>query len=177
VRIVCPPLRMGDEDWFYCSQYNGDHSTGGGYYHDRDGTKIEGVLYTQKHNRYVSLQAHNNPQILITRPIKVTGKRLQLNVDASRGRVMVGIGIDKVIPHKQGRWPFRAKLPHYMVKDRWERSHLEKGFGVTDCVEIRENCIEYDVQFKQASVEKLMGRTVRLYIVAQDANLYGFRFK
>ena len=107
----------------------------------------------------------------------MTGKRLQLNVDASRGRVMVGIGIDKVIPHKQGRWPFRAKLPHYMVKDRWERSHLEKGFGVTDCVEIRENCIEYDVQFKQASVEKLMGRTVRLYIVAQDANLYGFRFK
>ena len=55
--------------------------------------------------------------------------------------------------------------------------HLEKGFDVTDCVEIRENCIEYDVQFKQASVEKLMGRTVRLYIVAQDANLYGFRFK
>ena len=177
VRIVCPPLRMGDEDWFYCSQYNGDHATGAGYYHDRDGTKIEGVLYTQKHNRYVSLQAHNVPQILITKPIKVTGKRLQLNVDASRGRVMVGIGIDKVIRHKQGRWPFRAKLPHYMVIDRWQRSHLEKGVGVTDCVEVRENCIEHDVQFKQVSVEKLMGKTVRLYIVVQDADLYGFRFK
>lgn len=177
VRIVCPPLRKGDEDWFYCSQYNGDHATGSGYYHDRDGSKIEGVLYTQKHNRYVSLQAHNVPQILITKPVRVTGKRLQLNVDASRGRVMVGVGIDKVIPHKQGNWPFRATLPHYMVKDRWERSHLEKGFGVTDCVEIRSNCIEHDVQFKQATLESLMGKTVRLFIVVQDADLYGFRFK
>ena len=90
---------------------------------------------------------------------------------------MVGIGIDKVIRHKQGRWPFRAKLPHYMVIDRWQRSHLEKGFGVTDCVEGREYCSEHDVQFKQVSVEKLMGKTVRLYIVVQDADLYGFRFK
>ena len=80
--------------------------------------KSRGGLYTQKHNRYVSLQAHNVPQILITKPIKVTGKRLQLNVDANRGQVMVGTGIDKMIRHKQGSWPFRAKLPHYMVKDR-----------------------------------------------------------
>ena len=48
---------------------------------------------------------------------------------------------------------------------------------MTDCVEVRENCIEHDVQFKQVSVEKLMGKTVRLYIVVQDADLYGFRFK
>ncbi len=177
VRIFCPPVRMGDEDWFYCSQYNGDHATGAGYYHDRDGSKIEGVLFTQKHNRFVSLEAHNIPQILITKPIKVTGSRLQLNVDASRGRVLVGVGIDKVIPNKTGSWPFQAVLPHYMVKDRWQRTHLEKGFHVTDCVEIRENCIEHDVAFKSAGVSSLLGKTVRLYILVQDANLYGFRFK
>lgn len=177
VRLVCPPLHKGDEDWFYCYIYNGDHSAGSGYYHDRDGVKIEGALYTQKHNRYVSLTAGNVPQILITRPIKVTGKRLQLNVDASRGRVVVGIGIDKVIPHKTGAWKFQARLPHYMVLDRWRQSHLEKGLGLADCLPIRTNCIAQDVQFKTGTLQPLLGKTVRLYILVENADLYGFRFQ
>ena len=176
VRIDGPPLRMGDEDWVYCSGYDGDHSSGRNYYHDRGTTQIRGTLYTQKHNRYVSLTAGNTNQILITKPVRVTGKRLQLNVDASRGRVMVGIGIDKVIPHKQGNWPFRATLPHYMVKDRWEQTHLEKGFHILDCDPIHTDCIQQNVRWKEANLESLLGKTVRLYIMVQDADLYGFRF-
>ena len=37
--------------------------------------------------------------------------------------------------------------------------------------------IEHDVKFKNASLESLQGKTVRLYIRAQDAELFGFRFK
>ena len=177
VRIDCPPLRMGEEDWFYCTGYDGDHMAVKGYYHDRETNLIRGTLYAQKHNRYVSLKAGNTPQILITKPVEVTGKTLQLNVDGSRGEVKVAVGKDKFIRHKSGQWPFKARLPHWMVEDRWERTHLEKDFHFDDCEPVREDDIEYDVKFKSASFESLLGQTVRLYILVQDANLYGFRFK
>ena len=177
VRIGCPPLRKGDEDWFYCIGYDGDHTTGTGYYHNRGQNNIRALLYTQKRNRYVSLTAGNSPQILITKLIKVTGKKLQLNVDGSRGEVAVAVAVDKWMRHKTGQWPFVANLPHWMVLDRWERSHLEKGFHFEDCEPVHVNSIEHDVKFKNASFESLMGKTVRLYILVQDADLYGFRFK
>jgi len=175
VRVDCPPLRMGDEDWFYGTVYNGDHW--GGYYHDGRRSLIQGALYVQKHNRYVSLTAGNDQQILITKPIKVTGKTLQLNVDGSRGDVRVGIGIDKVIPHKHGAWGFKAILPQWMVKDRWDQTHLEPGFHINDCESIQADCIEHNVRWKEARLESLLGKTVRLYIMVQDADLYAFRFR
>ena len=177
VRIGCPPLRKGDEDWFYCTGYDGDHTTGAGYYHDRGQNQIRATLYTQKCNRYVSLTAGNTGQILITKPIEVTGKTLQLNVDASRGEVKVAVGIDKWMKHKTGQWPFQANLPHWMVRDRWGRTHLEKDFHFDDCESVRVDSIEHEVKFKNASFESLLGKTVRLYIMVHDADLYGFRFK
>ncbi|MCH2373786.1 MAG: hypothetical protein MK538_06355, partial [Planctomycetes bacterium] len=86
MRLDCPPLRIGDEDWFYCTVENGDHLRFRRNDRDRIGLS-QGALYTQKHNRHVSLSAGNRPQILITKPLKVTGKTLQLSVDAGgRGR-------------------------------------------------------------------------------------------
>ena len=175
VRLDCPPLHVGDEDWFYCDVINGNHGTGRANYGRRK-VVIQGALFTQKHNRYVSMRAGNDKQILITKPIKVTGRTLQLNVDGSRGEVRVGIGIDKVIPHKTGNWKFAATLPHYMVTDRWDRTHLEEGFHINDCNPVHSDCIEQNVSWDEAKLESLMGKTVRLYIMVQDADLYGFRF-
>ena len=165
------PVHMGEEDWFYCTVVNGDHA-GAAYYKDRK-PKIQGALYTQKHNRYVSLTAGNTPQILITKQVKVTGKMLQLNVDASRGEVKVGIGIDKTI---EG-FSAGSILPNYMVRDRRGKTHLEKGFRLEDCKPVHVNSIEHNVEWKEAKLESLLGKTVRLYILVQDADLYGFRFK
>ena len=176
VRFSCPPLRVADEDWFYCSGYDGDHSASR-YYHDRGSNTIRGTLYTQKHNRYVSLTAGNIRQILITKPLEVTGKTLQLNVDASHGEVRVGIGIDKWMKHKTGQWPFTANLPHWQVKDRWEQTYLEKGFHIMDCEPLHNNSIEQNVSWKDSNLESLLGKTIRLYVMVQDADLYGFRFK
>ncbi len=176
VRLDCPPLRVGDEDWFYCTATNSDHLGFRRNYRDRIGT-AQGALYTQKHNRYVSLTAGSRPQILITKPIKVTGKELQLNVDGGRGEVRVGIGIDKPIAHPNGGWTFKAYLPHYMVEDRWGNSHLEKDFGITDCEPVHVDSIEHTVTWKRAKLEALLGKTVRLYIMVEDADLYGFRFR
>ena len=64
-----------------------------------------------------------------------------------------------------------------MVEDRWGHSHLEKGFHFDDCEPVCVNSIEHDVKFKDSEFESLRGKTVRLYISVQDADLYGFRFK
>ncbi len=172
VRIFTSPLPMGDEDWFYCSVVNGDHASGFDYYHGRK-PKTSGALYVQKHNRYVSMTAGNTPQFLITKPLKVTGKTLELNVDASRGEVRVGIGIDKRIKvHETMGW-----LPNYMVRDRQGRTHLQEGFQIKQCAPIHSDSIEHQVEWENASLESLLGKTVRLYVMVQDADLYGFRFK
>ena len=176
VRLDCPPLQVGDEDWFYTTASDNDHLGFRRNYRNRIGESV-GALYVQKHNRYVSMTAGNRPQILISNPVKVTGKTLQLNVDGGRGEVKVGIGIDKPIEHPNGSWKFEARLPHYMVMDRWGNTHLEEGFRLDDCEAIHVNSIEHDVKFKEASVESLLGKTVRLYFMVHDADLYGFRFK
>ena len=64
-----------------------------------------------------------------------------------------------------------------MVKDRWGETHLEEGFHVEDCVPIESDCIEQNVRWKEADLTSLMGKTVRLYILVQDADLYGVRFR
>jgi len=172
IGLYCAPVRVGDEDWFYCSPVNGTHGVAGGYYHDRT-PKHQGALYVQKHNRYVSLTA-GTPQILITKPVKVTGKTLELNVDASHGEVTVGIGINRLIQLHD--FP-PAMLPNYMVRDREGKTHLEEGFRIEDCEPVRVDSIAHEVKFENADLASLRGKTVRLYIRVQDADLYGFRFK
>ena len=76
-----------------------------------------------------------------------------------------------------GRGRLRPSLPHWMVEDRWGHTHLENGFHFDDCEPVHVNSIEYKVEWKNASLESLQGKTVRLYILVQDADLYGFRFK
>ena len=172
VRIHASPLRMGDDDWFYCVVVDGDHGSGFGYYHGRN-PRHRGALYVQKHNRYVSLTAGNTAQFLITKPVEVTGKTLQLNIDASRGEVRVGIGIDKKITI----FNTVGHLPNYMVRDRQGRTHLEEGFQILQCPPIYANSIEHTVAWENAELDSLMGKRVRLYIMVRDADLYGFRFK
>ena len=44
---------------------------------------------------------------------------------------------------------------------------------------LRKRCsiVEHNVEWNEAKLESLLGKTVRLYILVQDADLYGFRFK
>ena len=173
VRLHASPLRVGDEDWFYCTVINGDHGSAFDYYKDGRHPQHSGALYVQKHNRYVSLTAGNTAQFLITKPLEVTGKTLELNVDAGRGEVLVGIGIDKTITI----FNTAGLLPNFMVRDRQGNTHLEEGFKIKQCKPIQVDSIEHTVQWKEANLESLLGKTVRLYIMVQDADLYGFRFK
>jgi hypothetical protein len=168
-----PPVHVGDEDWFYCTVIDGDHlgirndpdqTT---YYHDRLPRHQVG-LYIQKHNRYVSLQAHNQREVLITKPVTVNGDTLQLNVDASRGQVRVGIADAAPVMTFNGTTPSTAA--HLRV------TNLLPGFGFDDGQPVYANSTEHTVRFSDAEVAALRGRSVCLLFEMVDANLYGFRF-
>jgi hypothetical protein len=172
-----PPVRMGDEDWFYVSAIDGDHLSirndpdQSGYYHQRL-PKHQVALYTQKHNRYVSLTAKCFEEVLITKPVVFDGEKLQLNVDAGRGTVKVGIASAEPMAWYDGK--AQLKAPHLMVKNILPG--FIPGFTFDDCVPIRTNSIEQTVEFKDGkSLGQLKGKPVYLMFQMFDADLYGFR--
>ena len=194
--VISPavPLIIGDEDWFYMGVFNGDHlstranAKQNSYYSDRV-RKGEIALYIQKHNRYVSLRApgqkevttkpelrpaagslsaSNLKPVLITKPVILAGKALQLNVEANRGLVRVAIASAEPIETLNGTTLSMA--PHLA------ELHSLPGFSFDDCVPVRANSTEYVVQFKEgAMLEGLRGKRVRLLFEMVDADLYGFR--
>jgi len=168
-----PPVRVGDEDWFYIGVINGDHlgvrnnAAHDPYYHDRL-PQQQIALYAQKRNRYVSLTARNAPEVLITRPLAVAGDALQLNVDATRGEVRVGVAAAEPVPTFDGGTP--AFAPHLLEKS------LLPGLSFDDCAPVRGSSIEHTVQFADGALGALRGRQVCLLFRMVDADLFGFRF-
>jgi hypothetical protein len=175
IMFSAPPVRVEDEDWFYVGVMNGDHlitrtdahqST---RYTDRV-RKGQIAIYTQKHNRFVSLRTKSQMQTLVTRPFVVSGDTLQLNVDATRGRVRVGIAEYK--PVRTLKDTTDSVAPHLLEQN------VLAGFTREDCIPIDANNVEQVVQFKNgSSLKELQGRDVVLFIEMLDADLYGFRIK
>jgi hypothetical protein len=169
-----PPVRVGDEDWFYVGVWDGDHlnirndTQNTPYVRDRPRT-TRIALYTQKHNRYVSMTAGNNPETLITKPVRVTGSRLQLNLDASRGSLRVGLAKSEPVMTFGGTTPSIA--PHLM------EDNTVPGFAIDDCPPIYSNEVEHQVSFgESANLEDLFGLEVVVLFEVFNADLYGFRF-
>ncbi|UCH35392.1 MAG: hypothetical protein JSV65_03310 [Armatimonadota bacterium] len=168
-----PPVRVGDEDWFYVEVIDGDHL---GIRNDVEQTPYyrgrlpqhQIALYIQKRNRYVSLTARNHPEVLITKPITITGDSLRLNVDASRGEVRVGIAAAGPVSTFEDTTPSFA--PHLLEQ------RLLCGLGFDDCVPVRGNSVEHEVRFRDgAALQSLRGQAVCLLVRMVDADLYGFR--
>ncbi|MSP12036.1 MAG: hypothetical protein EXR62_03660 [Chloroflexi bacterium] len=169
-----PPMRMGEEDWFYVTVIDGDHlgirnnAAQTPYYHQRLPRHQVG-LYVQKHNRYVSLSTRTQPEVLITNPVTVGGSVLQLNVDASRGVVRVGIAAAEPVMTYNGTTPSTAAHLY--------QGQMLPGFTFEDCQPVDVNSIEHTVRFTGVDgLAALQGRAVRLLIQVQHADVYGFRF-
>jgi hypothetical protein len=129
------------------------------------------ALYTQKHNRYVSLRTGSQRETLITRPFKLEGDTLQLNIDATRGRVRIQIAEYKPVSSLNNR--AMSVAPHLLM----EQNSLP-GFSFDDCQPILANSTEYTVQFRNgASLASIRGKTVVLCVEMLDSNLYGFRLR
>ena len=168
-----PPVRVDDEDWFYTGVWDGDHLTTrtvakqSTYYHDRV-RKGQIALHVQKHNRYVSLRTGSQMETLITKPFVVSGDTLQLNVDATRGQVRVGIAEYKPV--------LTLKDTTYSVDPHLMEQNVLEGFTRDDCQPVEVNSIEHVVQFKNGpGLKALQGKKVVLFIEMLDANLYSFR--
>lgn len=166
-----PPIRVGDEDWFYMGLVSGDHlitrnnADQTPYANDRV-AKHQIALYTQKHNRYVSLGTRTTREVLITHPVEVVEDRLLLNVDATRGALRVAIAPGDSIPTFEGSTPSTA--PHLLPQ------HLLPSFSFDDCEVVRVNDIAHEVRFDGAKLASLRGQRVSLLFEMENAELYGF---
>jgi hypothetical protein len=168
-----PPVFVGDEDYFYVYACNQDHlntlnAPGQQTYHHSGPSVRHVMLYTQKHNRYVSMRSRNYAATLITQSVRVIGNELELNVDADRGSLQVGIASADPVPTYDGT--VASEAPH--LRDQ----HLLKGFGFEDCVTVETNALAHKVTFNGASIASLKGRDVVLLFKMINSELYGFRF-
>ncbi len=170
-----PPVRVGDEDWFYVTMMNGNHLVirnnpgQDSYYHERV-VKMEIALYTQSHLRFVSMRAGAaKPEVLITKPVVFDGGQLQLNVDASHGSVRVAIASPEgQMATLSGGVTIPVYAPHLATP-------LE-GYSFDDCEPILANDIDHPVEFKSGKgLEELSGKPVLLIFEMKDADLFGFR--
>ena len=175
VLSAAPPVRVGDEDWFYLGVWDGDHLTNRAnaaqtpYYHDRI-RKGQIALYIQKRDRYVSLRTGSQVETLITKPFRVEGGALELNVDASRGKVRVGIAEYKPVATLRGA--ALSTAPHLMEQN------MLPGYSLEDCRPIGADGTAHVVEFKNGpGLESIRGRSVVLFVEMQDADLYGFRVR
>lgn len=169
-----PPVRVGNEDWFYVSVMDGDHLVTrdnpdqDSYYHNRV-ARLQVALYTQPHNRYVSFRTHYlNPEVLISKPVLLHGQTLQLNVDGSHGEVRVAIAsAEEQTETLQGDLRITVSAPH-LAKPL-------PGFSFEDCQPVRSDNIEQPVMFSKASIKDLADKPVVLLFRLSDAELFGFR--
>lgn len=100
--------------------------------------------------RLVARSAGDELGVLMTKPFKLEGNRLEINADASRGLIKIEVTD-----------PLGTPL---------------EGFHVTDCGEIRENNLRIPVAWK-GDLKELAGRPVRLRFYMHRAKLYSFTFE
>ena len=173
-----PPIAIADEDWFYVSVNDGDHLTTlnnseqGPYVRNRL-RRSQTALYIQKHNRYVSLTARNQKEVLISKPVTVSGSSLELNLDASRGRVRVGLAAaDPIMTF--GDTPSTAA--HLFYSESGRLNNFLEGFSFDACEPVLDDSVRHAVKFKDRGVEQLRNRNVIVLLEVIDSDVYGFRF-
>jgi hypothetical protein len=109
--------------------------------------------YTLRLDGFVSVSAPMSGGELITKPIRFKGRRLELNFSTSAAG-----GVRVEIQDATGN-----PLP---------------GFALADCPAIFGDAIERPVTWSQGpDVGALAGRTVRLRLVLNDAEVYAFQFR
>jgi hypothetical protein len=109
--------------------------------------------YTLRLDGFVSLQAPMGGGELVTKPVRFTGRQLQLNFSTSAaGSVRVELQDETGRP-----------LP---------------GFSLEDCPPLFGDSVERPVSWRSGTdVGALAGQVVRLRVVLQDADLYAYQFK
>lgn len=138
-------IRRGDEIWQYFD-FGGAHG--------RVDRPRRYARFTQRLDGFVSLHSSNEGGRLTTRPIRFSGSRLAVNLDAG--------------PGGEAKFGF--------VDERGERI---PGFGIEDCIPVTGDHLDSIVVWRDGKrdLEQIIGKTVRLEIEMRDADLYAVQFK
>ncbi|MHC4639483.1 MAG: hypothetical protein ACYTBV_18600, partial [Planctomycetota bacterium] len=142
-------VRRGDELWQYVNMF---------------GANI--IRLTQRLDGFVSLDTDEKGGVIITRPFVFEGKKLTLNVDASKGSVKVAI-LDLPGQEITGHNVGLTDPPKKGVRN----------YSIDHCDPIMTDSLRQVVTWKgDSDVGNLAGKVVRLRFEMQNTNLYAFEF-
>jgi len=144
-----PPIRVGDELWFYYSGRPVDHS----------GRPPEGVtwdgplgavgLARLRVDGFVSAEADRSGGQIVTRPLRLEGQQLFLNANASDGELRVEV-LDS-------------------------RGRVVEPFTADNCRAVKKDAVRLRCGWKGArDLSALAGKAVRLRFQLRNAALYAF---
>lgn len=133
-------VEVGDEWWIYYSGWDGPHGT-------TERTGGIGLARLRKEG-FVSRRGPRDGGVVCTRVLNWPGGDLQINADATGGRVRVRVSS-----------PQRLPLP---------------GFDYEDCSPFSGNAVRHTVRWKTRSLNELAGQPVRLEFELVSADLFSF---
>ena len=143
-------IERGDEWWLYYSGYDG--------YHDSRWRDASIGLIRFRKEGFVSIRADTQGQesYVITRPILWPGGELVINADAeSASKAWISKGYVKVA-----------------VSDL--RRKLYEGFTYDDSVPFNGDAVRHTMKWKNAHLDTLKGKLVRLEFALKHADLFAF---
>lgn len=145
-------VRRGDEIW----QFVGGHGGSGTGYHSPFGGKKPAPLYryVQRLDGFAAAEGAYEGGVMVTKPLRFSGKRLELNIDTGAvGYAQVGLldANGKAIP----------------------------GYSADDCVYINGDHLRHTVEWlgQGTDLSRFAGQTVRLEIRLRGAKLYAMQFR
>lgn len=143
-------VRRGDVLWHYLNRQRGTVAR-----------------LSQRLDGFVSLDAGEKVGEFISRPLRFTGKRLVLNVNAAKGSVRVAL-LDL-----SGK-----ELTGFHVGLNESPRHELRGYGLAHCDPIQGDSVRHVVTWRGLpEVGNLAGRVVRLRVEMQNAKLYALQFE
>lgn len=145
------PVRMGDELWIYYAGTNFDHA--GNVDPAADGKKQTGISRAVlRLDGFVSADAGPAGGVLTTPPIRFTGRRLELNADASGGSLLVEL-LD-------------------------EQGKPLAGCTKPDADVIQSDLVRVPVRWAVGEdVSRFAGQPVRIRFHMRNCKLYAFQFR
>lgn len=141
-------VTKGDRHYLYYGGYNERHGVGGVQQFEREG---QIGLATLRLDGFVSLDARNEPGTVVTKPFRLAGDAVAINVDASAGEISV-----EVLDETGRPWP---------------------GFsGEAILPAAKVDALHWRPQWKgHADLSSLRGKVVQLKFNVRAAKIYSFQ--
>ena len=190
-----PPIRVGDELYLYYSGMARRHRMGSYPDHRRrepwcgpghaesapegisgwdapPDAPITGLgLARLRIDGFVSLDAGSRAGRLLTRPLKLEGTQLHVNVEADTGRIRAELFEARPVDLAQNNW---TNSPSW----NWDIDEPVPGYGLEECVGVGSDTVNGTVRWRTRDrLDRLDGKNVVVRFELTNASLYSFWFE